>query len=240
MKIMQGIIFLALLFSFTFCDNKSGQSIKSTTDSDVLWNELKSSNDFWNFAQFILEHPESKHFYEALTNYDKTRSHYWDSIGDIPIIDCFDNCASVKLNSQKQIFFEHKLISINTLRDSLFLFFTNPKNNENLSENRDVIDIDGITRKLSKGRIEIVYILDSCEILQDVVIEISKSIKDYKEFLAEEWYCTSINEIDSAKSGFIDSLFRRRIIFFGWDKELEIQPPPPPPNIENMEFNIEE
>jgi hypothetical protein len=161
--------------------------------------------------------------------YYKKRDAYLDSI-DLPIMDCFRNCANIQIRANQDLKYEYESIEFKSLFDSLTIFFESKDGNRNCSEKWRISDINGTPQLISKGHIEVEYINDSCEILQDVVTEINKSIISYKEFLAKEWYDKKLTELPVIARNQIDSLMRYRLILYGWDKERILPPPPPPPN----------
>jgi hypothetical protein len=62
--------------------------------------------------------------------------------------------------------------------------------------------------------------------IQDVIIEISKSMDSYKNYLSKDWYLKDFSDLSKVESNLIDSLLRYRLILYGFDKEYILPPLP--------------
>ena len=149
-----------------------------------------------------------------------------DSLGDIPILECWRNCALIDLNTKNEIAYEGMKISLSALHDSLLSFFININNSEKLPEKRIFNDNKGIPHEISNGRIELHYVNDSCDFIQDVIKEISESINSYKNYIANTWYSTELNTLSRHEKNIIDSLMRYRLILYRYEKYYILPPPP--------------
>lgn len=199
--------YLLIIISLISCISHSKQEkqeVTSNSDS-IAYKHIENSKEFIVFSKYILEHPQSKYFQEALEKYHAKRNAYYDSIGDMPVIDCFRNCANIQIRANQEIIYEHVLIRLEDLYDSLGVFLCNVDDKEFYPEKKMIEDINDIARPLSKGHIEVQYVNDSCDVLQEVVTEISRSIDTYKEYLSQGWYNKTIRELDSINLHFIPS-----------------------------------
>ncbi len=194
----------------------------------MAFQQIQNTNDFWEFSKFVLEYPESEFFYTALQKYHSTRDAYFDSI-DMPIIDCFRNCANIQIKGDQRILFEHKLVKLEALHDSLLNFYLNDEYDESKPEKKYIEDVYGKPQEISKGHIQVQYINDSCAVLQNVMKEISCSIFSYKKYLSQKWYHKKWEKLEIEERDHLNFLFYNRLIIFGWDEEYVVPPPPPPP-----------
>lgn len=231
MKLRLIIGFLFVVIVSSSCRNTSNQ--RDTDLDSQLFKEAEESKNFRDLSTFLLENPQSKHFQQALLLYQNRMDAYFDSI-DLPVIDCFRNCATIGIKANQVLEYEFEIIELKSLQDSLAIFFENDNGDRNCAEKREIKDINGKTQRISKGHVEIEYIKDSCQILQNVISEINSSIKSYKEFLAIKWYDKKLAELPVEAKNQIDSLLRYRLILYGWDKERIVPPPPPPPYVDTI------
>jgi len=199
-------------------------------EDSIAYNQIENTSDFWEYSIFILKYPESKYFNIALDKYHKSRDEFFDSV-EMPIIDCFSNCASIQIKANQQIIYEHEFISQKDLQDSLFKFFCNDNNEELKPEKKYTDDVYGKPQEISKGHVQLQYINDSCAILQSVVKDIHYSISSYKNYLSKNWYKKEFKELGENEKHHLDSLLENRLILFGWDKEYIVPPPPPRPSL---------
>ncbi|ASB50363.1 hypothetical protein [Alkalitalea saponilacus] len=220
-----GLILLIFGLLSSNCTYQDRASIK--TDS-IAFHNLENVNDYLEFSSFLLKHPESVHFEEVVRLYFEKKRTLFDSLG-WPVIDCFGNCANIKIRPNQNILFEYEKTQLNDLSDSLLAFFINETNSELRSIQIETIDFNGASRRVSKGYVELTYIKDSCEILQNVIEEISKSVTSYKNQLSINWYSKELNSISKTKFEHLDSLVNIRLLIIELEEEYFSPPPPPPP-----------
>ncbi len=195
--------------------------------------KIENTIEYWEYSKFILKYPESKYFNLALKKYYQTRNEYYDSVG-IPIVDCFRNCAALKIKSNNQILFEHDLINKEDLQDSLLNFFINEKYEDSKPEKKYIKDIYDRPQEISKGQVQLEYIHDSCTILQSVVKDIHSSLESYKNYLSKNWYKNEFVKLGELEKHQLDSLLEYRLVLFGCDKFIVPPPPPPRPHVHEV------
>lgn len=220
--------YIILIFFLFSCGNslkRTKQEVDHDNDS-IVFKKIENSHDYRSFSKFILENPKSKYFKKALTMYHVKWVSYYDSI-DMPILDCFQNCANIHIKANQEIAFEGQLIKHESLYDSLLVFLVNKDNAENRPEKKIVEDVYGNIHEISKGHIQLEYIIDSCEIIQDVAYDIKRALDSYKEYLSEDWYSQKLEKLSLTEKNQIDSLLQYRLMLYGWDKEYVVPPPPP-------------
>lgn len=235
-KISQFLLMAFILSSCNTSFNKSKSYNNIHTDSIVFYN-IRNTNKYWLFSEFLLKYPESIYYKNALTSYKKTRDAYYDSLG-WPIIDCFRNCASIKIRPNQNILFEHEKINLADLKDSLVTFLINKDDSELKPEKIEIENLNGEIQEVSKGHIELIYVKDSCKNIQQVLIAISESYNIYKNNLSLNWYNKKFEHLDIDRKGQIDSMFLYRLHIFEFEKEY--LSPPPPPSSEPDVFKITE
>lgn len=224
---MKVLIYIIILIFFS-CNSHEKNVFQETFENadSIAFSKIENTIHFWEFSKFILKYPNSKYFYIALNKYNEVRDKYYDSIA-MPVVECFNNCAAIQIKANQQIVYEHKLIKMRDLKDSLFDFFCNKNNENNKPERMYVCDVYGNTREIFKGHIEISYVNDSCDILQNVVKGIHNSLISYKNYLSMNWYKKQYSELSQFEKQNMDLLFENILIFYSWNKEYTIQPPPP-------------
>lgn len=224
---LTALIFFIFLFS---CNSKNIENDCLDNDS-VQFELIKDSKDYMDFSDFALNYPHSDYFFDAINLYDKRFNDYLDSIGDMPTYSCKRNCASIDLKPDNTIGYEGMTISISSIHDSLLTFFINENDLPSLPEKIIVEDQNKIPFELSRGKVQLQFVKDSCDQIQSVILEINRSIKSYKTHLAQNLYSTDYKKLSKSKVMFFDSLMTKRLILFGFDKYY-ILPPPPPQNYE--------
>lgn len=216
--------------------SKKERILDSIENNDsISFKSIENTTDFWKYSQFILKYPESDYFNLTLEKYHKTRDEYYDSVA-MPIIDCFRNCATIKIKTNQQIIYEQELIKKEDLQDSLFMFFTDKSYNENRPQKKQVQDVYDNPQNITKGYVELQYVNDSCNTLQSIVKDIHYSLNTYKNYLARNWYKKDYVKLNKLENNHLDSLLENRLILFGWDEEIFI-PPPPRPSSHIIYFN---
>ena len=222
-------IMIIVLISCNLKENKQNDNSAINIDS-IEYSKIQDTREFWRFSKFILKYPESEFFNSALDKYHRTREEFYDSLGGMPIIDCFRNCVGIQIKTNQKIVYEHELIKKKDLQDSLLAFFINANNEEYKPSMRYTKDLNDSLREISNGHIQLEYINDSCAILKFVVKEIHNSINLYKSHLSRDWYQTEIANLEKAKKNHLDSLLDNRLVIFGYDKIYAVPKPPPPPS----------
>ena len=230
------LIYLLIAIVFTSCgsslEKKSG---KEMIADSICFSHIQDTCDYWLYSDFLLKYPKSEYYKNALLLYHKKRNAYYDSIG-WPIIDCFRNCANIKIRPNLEILFEYKKIELADLKDSLLSHLINIDYSELKPEKKKVKDFNGVLRELSKGHVELTYIKDSCENIQDVLIAISESYNLYKNHLSKGWYKKEFNDLDKERVKHLDVLFQYRLLLYEFDKEYLPPPPPPESEVELLEI----
>ncbi|MFB6344085.1 hypothetical protein ACE1ET_20370 [Saccharicrinis sp. FJH62] len=222
------IFYLYLIIGLTSC-NLSIQEKDNTTDVDSIhFSLIKNSSDYNKFSIFLLKYPDSKYFDQAVNLYLVKRDNYFDSIG-WPIIDCFRNCADIKIRTNGEILFEYDKIEVDDLKDSLISFLINEKNSITKPEKKFVTDLNDSEQQISMGHVILAFVTDSCEMLQERIKDISISYYAYKNYLAKSWYNTGFKDLDKIKMNHLDSLLQNRLILYRFEKEYLTPPPPPLP-----------
>lgn len=219
--------FTILILFLISCTNsiKTNKQEKDNCDS-IDFEKIENSKDYREYSEFILKNPKSKYVNEALKIYGKKREAYLESIG-MPVFDCFRNCANIQIRPNQEIEFEYELIKLESLHDSLLAFLINKNDAYNRPEKEVIDNSNGKLMLVSKGRVELEYVFDSCQVLPSVVEEIKKSIESYKDFLSNDWYSKNLSELSFSKKAKIDSIMRFRLEIYGWDKERILSPSPP-------------
>ena len=218
------LILTICLFSCNIKTKTERQENCQSLDS-INFELIKDSKDFMVFSEFILNNPFSNYFFNAIKLYDKTMMDFMDSIGGFPPSECRRNCASIDLKPDNTIAYEGMTIPISSIQDSLLAFLINKNNFHYLPEKLIIKDKDGNPHEISIGRVELQFVNDSCDYLQDIVFEINKSIKLYKNYLSKDWYSMDLNQLSKSNKELIDSLMTNRLILFGFDKYYILPPP---------------
>jgi len=224
------VITFLIGFLFYNCTLQNKDRFHVEADS-IAFRNLKHVNDFLELSSFLIKYPDSKYFDEVVQLYFEKKRMLFDSIG-WPIIDCFGNCANIKIRPNQEILFEFETTKLENLKDSLFVFFVNENNSELKSSQKEIVNYDGMLRRLSMGYVELTFIKDSCEIFQSVTKEISKSIDLYKNYLSKTWYNKDIGDLDMTRLQNLDSIINPRLLIISLEQEYFLPPPPPPDFIE--------
>ena len=233
---MKLTIFKILVFSIIFSSCKKGTP---SLGSDVLdWKATSKSTDFWDYSAFIQKYPESTLFDTALSSYFHVRDAAWEEDG-MPIVDCFRNCADIRIMNDDNLLFENEKCKIESLRKLAFEFILNEEKDINKPETKSY-KIPG-TNQDGEMNIGIFWIHIMNEKQQNhnvqrVVSELVKGINDYKNHVEKQWYGTNPSETSKAV---IDSLNANRLFFWGFDGEPFPTPPPMPENIDEITRIIE-
>ncbi len=219
--------FTILILLLISCTNsiKTNKQEKDNCDS-IDFEKIENSKDYREYSEFILEYPKSRFVNNALNIYNEKRETYMESIG-VPVFDCFRNCANIQIRSNQEIKYEYELIKLESLHDSLLAFLINKNDADDRPEKVVFDDLNGKLMLISKGRIELEYVFDSCQVLPTVVEEIKKSLESYKDFLSNNWYSKKLSELTFPQKAKIDSLMKFRLEIYGWDRERIPSPPPP-------------
>ena len=232
------LIYLILVIGLSACSLTIQRDRSKNNDRDsIFYNQIKDSGEFTLFSEFLLKYPDSKYFNQALKAYFEEREKYYDKNG-WPIIDCFRNCANIKIRPNQEIIFEYEKIEFTDLKDSLLTLLINEDYSEFKPEKKEVEDLNGVIQEISKGHVELTYVKDSCQNLQEVLIEISHSYNEYKNHLSRNWYHEDFEYLDKFKREHLDSMFCYRLFIYEFDKEY--LPPPPPPCSEAEVLNLVE
>ncbi|WP_417591111.1 hypothetical protein [Owenweeksia hongkongensis] len=191
---------------------------------DQTWHKAVESEDFFEYAHFIQEYPNSEHFNTALANYFSLREAYEDSAG-VPLLCCLGNCGRLELDSNGRIMFEGEVILIDSLRSYALEFLINESQDPTMPSQKRLALFTGKPGYVSKGYFEIYLNQDSTGRNQIAITQVSNAIQDYKAFLSETWFNTSIKSLDEKRADYIDSVLYVRLNLYDF---IPVPPPPPP------------
>jgi len=229
LTIMKLLFFIIVIF-LSSCGTIKKENQNSVINKDSLaFYQIEETDPYWDFSKFILEFPESDYLTEALTKYYQKKTEYYKEKGP-GIHECWSNCAIVRINTNREIEYENELINSDYLVDSLVVFFSNSNDIETLASKKDVKDVNGKNQKITKGYIELQYVKDSCDNLQNVIIEINHSLLSYKDVIANNWYEKTYTNLTNTEKTHLDSLLQYTLRLNGWDK-FPPSPPSPPSNL---------
>ena len=171
---------LLLIFGLLFnsCrEYKTSDKETATNDLQGSWLQTTKSENFLDYSKFIIENPESEYLDSAIARYIYYQDLHWDTVE--PVGDCFGNCINIRFNRLGQLLYNFRVLDIDSLRIKSFEFLVDNNNNPEYPEKKQILDLEGRNRFISKGYFEIIYVKDSCPDLIEVVKEISLTIKGY-------------------------------------------------------------
>lgn len=202
-----GILLLCIMLVIG-CNQKDGEK-SSFTDIEV-WDSVKVSTNHYDYSHFMYNYPESKFFDTALVRYFKYQEKLYDSIGP-PMWDCFNRCISVMVTKNDSVLFEHHPILIENLNKSSLIYLMNENNNEMMPEQKLVKDKNGLERYVTDGFFYLQTDLKSNDKLRQSITEIKLAYKNYKNYLAQNWFKMEFDKLGFEKKELIDNIVTQRI-----------------------------
>ena len=205
---MRRYILLFVFIIITIQCKKVEESDLSETD----WLETKRSRHYDDYAKFIQKHPSSKNFKEAFAEY----FFLTDSISDFRASSRFN--AEINVNDQSQILFNSSLIEFDSVRNFAFHYLKDFNGNAEISSKlkyKVQIPETNSFDSISRGRFGFTFYKKQFpnRYIQPVIIEITKGIGDYKEYLSKKWYNKPYYELSKETKTEINALNENRLIF---------------------------
>lgn len=190
------------------CNQKEGEK-SSYTDIEV-WDSVKVSLYHYDYSNFMYNFPESKFFDTALVRYFKYQEKLYDSIGP-PMWDCFNRCISIIVTKNDSVLFEHYPILIEDLNKSSLTYLINENNDEMMPEQKLAKDKNGLERYVSEGFFYLQTDLESNDKLRQSITEIKLAYKNYKNYLAQNWFKKEFDKLEFDKKELIDDIVTQKI-----------------------------
>ena len=123
------------------------------------------------------------------------------------------------------------------IKENSFSFLLNDSNTVDLPEKKIVDLNDNKEHVISKGHFIVWYEKEtSIDSIQKLVLCLAKSVNEYKENVAHEWFGKTLNELEPENKQLINSYFENRIEFINHIPSFKI-PPPPKSNINEIDLN---
>ncbi|KAB1153901.1 hypothetical protein F7018_15555 [Tenacibaculum aiptasiae] len=200
-----------VLFGFFLilqCDKK-----EITEQKD--WNKISNSKKWSNYILFIQDYPQSKKAEEAINK----------SISLFDAGGCYRFNLSFDSYSKNHLFSQDSIINYDSIKNIALNYLVNgiSKENKNLLE----IKIPNTNQHylISKGMFELKLPKSiSNPYFQKTIIELTKAIKEYKEYLAKEWFNKPYKHLTKKEKKLLNENDFPRLIFWKHSKLPPIQP----------------
>lgn len=215
--ILKRIVFInGCLILFSYCNHSVSNLESQSQKINKYWDSIQHSQDHYDYINFLNDFPDSKYFDIAITRYIDFKRKYEDTIKR-PAWDCFRNCVKVEVDSIGNVLFENDSLEFVNLRAAVLKQLLNPRNEEDLPEQVEIVDSKGVKRTVSKGMIYVITRFKLPSNLKKVVVELKKAIEDYKRCLSVEWYDEPIYKLNESELRNIESAIRTKYYFDKFD-----------------------
>lgn len=226
------IIFYVFTLLLLSCQNSEDKLSKKVNDK---WLGIEESTNYLDFQNYLLEVPNSIYFEEAVRKFLEYRKHHWDTTYPAPY-DCFNNCADIDIFNSGILLFEGEIVRLKDLPNLSYRFIKNDSELVEYPDFKKIIDKEGNNQLISKASFNLIFKPDSMSNLQEVFGILLKSLNKYRNELAENWYDTDYEILDTAKKSHLNRLFENRLMLWKYYKKPPIPPPPPAPSEEILDI----
>jgi hypothetical protein len=226
------IIFYVFTLLLLSCQNSEDKLSKKVNDNLL---GIEESTNYLDFQNYLLEVPNSEYFEEAVRKFLEYRELHWDTTYPAPY-DCFNNCADIDIFNSDTLLFEGEIVRLKNLPNLSYRFIKNDSELVEYPDFKKIIDKEGNDQLISKASFNLIFKPDSMSNLQEVFGILLKSLNKYRNELAENWYDTDYEILDTSKKSHLNRLFENRLMLWKYYKKPPIPPPPPAPSAEILDI----
>jgi|GEM_PF-5293417 len=170
-------IILVILFSLLSSCSKNSEN--------KIWNEIEKTNQIESIVEFLIENPTTRNFNKAINKYQKII----ESREYLSRAECFENCKSINIYTNNNFLYNNENNKLELIENESYNFLTketNSRSNYKLKINNTLV---------TPKWFEIIYVKDSCEVLQPVIEKLAAGIKKYRNDISKEAFSKKFKDL---------------------------------------------